>query len=356
MSDYCYVQNDNVLDGPRPLPVTWTDTSTGVPYSNLPKLTDSELLVLGWLPYVENDPGRPGYYYHRQLSAFSVNQTDVSRDATYVQWDIEDIRADKDSQLESQLVQYTTNEAAINPSVEEYIKDDSKWLADEQVKLAQLTVWQEVADFNTAKPEILILPSSYVGAKNVQQGVKLTVHNTASVDSGLSAKWPQADINTYVAGNQAAAADPTNATAPVGAAYAIRQGVAEVSEQFNRIVVWRFDVEGEVDPNLGRSIAMRIHNRQDARDIFTFIYTGAGATYLGWKKFEVVQAANEEYWEWKLDKNLGDGSLMTWVDSNIAFVLSYIANPAVTAEWFTDKIQFPAGVESDNILVAWDSS
>ena len=350
MSLYCYVQNNAVVDGPRNLPNTWTDPNTGVTYSNFSSLSDADLLSLGWYPYVENDPGAPGPYYYRSISDFSINPTNVSRDVVYTQWEIERVKEQKNAELEAQLVQYTTNEQALNPSVLEYVRDDAEWLALQQSDLARITDWQQAADFDTTKPTLMVLPNSYVGEKNVRQGNALTAQNQAAAETGATVKWDQPTVNSFVAANQAAADDPSNSTPPQAPNYKIRQGIGNVSEQFRRIIVWRFDVEGEADPNLDRSMAMRIFNRQDERDLFAFIYTNAGATYLGWKKFVKVNGN----WEWRLTKEDGDGSIMTWTDSDIAFILSYSNNPAVESEWFTDQIQFPAGVEQRNILVAWD--
>lgn len=353
---YCLVNiptADTVLEGPRVLPQNHYD-NIHMNIRNEVNYPDSRLLALGWYPYVENDAGPPGQYYDRQLSGFTINPTNVSRDVIYTQWDISRVRESKNFELEIQLVEYSVNEQALNPSVLEYVRDDAEWLAIEQSNLARITDWNAAAAFDTTKPSVLALPNSYVGEKNVRQGNALTKENQAAAETGATVKWDQPTINSFVVANQTAADDPSNSTSPQMPNYKIRQGVGVVSEQFRRIIVWRFDVEGEADPNLDRSMAMRIFNRQDTRDLFTFIYTNAGSTYLGWKKFVKVNGN----WEWKLEKDTGggqgDGSIMTWTDSDIAFILSYSNNPAVEADWFTSPIQFPAGVEQRNILVAWD--
>ena len=354
MSLYCYAPETTVLDGPRTIPSTWTDPATGVTYTNFDKLTDPQLLSFGWKPYSENDPGSPGVYYTRTLSAFNVTATNVTRDVVYTPWDIEDIKRSKVTELEQQIIQYTTNQLSSNPKVSEYVRNDEEWLAEQEMALARLTDWQQVADFDTVKPQVMTLANQFVGRSFVRQGTELTAQNQSDEGSGLTARWDQPTINSFIAANQAAANDPSNSTPPVSPTSVIRQGVATVSEQFNRILIWRFDVEGETDPNLDRSMAMQMTNRQDNRDIYAFIYTGAGATYLGWKLFE---DQGNGVWKWFLDKGTpeaGDGAIMIWTDSDIAFILSYGANPAVEADHFTDMIQFPAGVEEKLIRVAWD--
>lgn len=48
---YCLVENSAVTDGPRELPHSWRNIS------NLPGLSDSELIALGWHPAVIVDAG-----------------------------------------------------------------------------------------------------------------------------------------------------------------------------------------------------------------------------------------------------------------------------------------------------------
>lgn len=343
MSNYCYVQNNEVVNGPKSLPTSWTDPSTGDQHSNLNALSDSELLEIGWYPYTENDQGRPGEYYNRIVSDFTIHADYVSRDVTYEQWAIDDVKQDKNTQLGDQITQYTTNEQAINPKVSEYINDDAKWLADEQAKLARLTDWNAVANFDTTKPMVLALPNSYIGAKNVRQGVALTSQNQAAVGSGLTNIWDQAEVDVFVADNQAAADDPSNSTAPVNPGFRLRQGVANVSEQFNRVVIYRFDRD-DPNPAFQRSFAMQMTNRQDSRPLYVFTYTGVA--YLTWHLFE-DQGDGTWYWE-------ASPAEWQYTDTDMGFIFSYGTNPAVEADYFTDRVEFPAGVEEDNLLVVWD--
>lgn len=353
MSQYCYVTNNTVETGPAGLPANWRDPVTGVPYGNLPAMQDSALLVLGWYPYVEQDPGVPGPYYTAEYADFVVNPTNVSRSISYIPWPIEQVRNIKNSELESQLEPYTFNDEAVNPHVREYVRDDVKWGMEQQANLTRLEDWAQVAAFDPDKPAVPVLPNSYLGDKYVRQGVALTGENQAYLDTGQPAPWDQTVIDSFVSANQVAAADSSDATAPQHPGYKIRQGIAKVGEEFRRLLLVRFNVVGETDPTLDRSMRMRIPNRQDTRDLYTLIFTDAGVTFLGAQRFEKVNGN----WEWVLVKDAPaerDLLIMQNVDTDLAIVLSYGENPAVEADWFTDKIQFPAGVEQMDIFASWD--
>ncbi len=345
MSSFYIIDNGVIVSGPHILGSTEVrdQLNTGNPEA----LTHEERVAGGVYPYVENDnpPAEHAEYYDRSLTDEQVNADNVSRDAVYTQWSIERVKNSKNSELEGQIRQYTTNDQAINPKITEYVVNDAKWLADEQAKLARLTDWQAVAGFDTAKPAVFALPNSYVGASYVKQGVALTAENEAAVASGLSAIWDQTEINAFVAGNQMAADDPSNTIEPVKPGYKLRQGVANVSEQFNRVVIYRFDRD-DPNPAFRRSFAMQITNRQDNRDLYVFTYTGL--TYLAWHKFE-DQGDGIWYWE-------AAPAEWQYTDTDLGFIFSYGTNPAVEANYFTDRVELPAGVEEDNLLVAWDSA
>lgn len=43
MANYCFVENGKIIEGPKPLPINWRHIS------NLPALSNDELVVIGWL-------------------------------------------------------------------------------------------------------------------------------------------------------------------------------------------------------------------------------------------------------------------------------------------------------------------
>ena len=338
MSLYCYVENNAVVGVPRTLPQTWNNIS------NFNALDDPTLLAYGWYPYVLVDSGYPGTYYDRTLSAFQIQSTEVVQTAIYTQWTIERLKNFKNGELENQIINYTTNERSINPKIDDYVNDDAEWFAGEQAKLARLTDWQNVADFDTTKPSPLVLPNSYVGASYVRQGVQLTAQNSAATDAGLDPVWDQITINNFISSNQLAADDSSNSVSPVQPTYEIRQGIAVPSEQFRRVIIYR---ESRDDPNpaLRTTYKMLLLNRQDSRDLYIFSYTNT--TYLAWHKFEDTGNG-----EWRLEASPAEWQ---YVPGDMAFIFSYGTNPAVEADYFTDRVEFPAGVSEMNILVAWDT-
>ncbi len=348
-SFYCLVNiptADTVLEGPRILPENHYD-GINMNLRNQTLWPDSELLTIGWYPYVESDAGAPGPYYDRSLSDFVVNPTNVVRNAIYTQQDIETVKRSKDADLQIQLRQYTTNEAAINPKVQQYVQDDTKWYTDQQAALARLTVWDDVANFNTAKPSDLntVLPNSYVGQSYVEQGLSMQAQNDAATAQTLAAPWDQTELNAFISGNNAAANDPSDATAPVRPGFRLRQGVGVPSEQFNRVVIYR-EARDDPNPALQTTYKMILTNRQDARNIYIFSYTNS--TYLTWRLFEDAGDGT-----WRLEATPAEWQ---YVPGDMSFIFSYGTNPAVEADYFTDRVEFPAGVQTKQVLVAWDSA
>lgn len=347
---YCLVNiptANTVLEGPRRLGRN-EQGANGNWYYNTDdptKWPDAQLLAIGWYPYIESDPGAPDLYYDRVLSDFIINPTTVSRNATYMQWDIERVKRLKDGELESQIRIYGTNEAAINPKVQEYVRDDTKWYSSQQAELARLTVWDDVANFDTAKPVDLntVLPNSYVGQSYVEQALSMQAQNDAAAAQGLAAPWDQAELNAFVSGNNAAANDPSDATAPVQPGYKLRQGVGVPSEQFNRVVIYR-EARDDPNPALRTTYKMILTDRQDARNIYIFSYTNS--TYLTWRLFEDAGDGT-----WRLEATPTEWQ---YVPGDMAFIFSYGTNPAVEADYFTDRVEFPAGVQTKQVLVAWD--
>ncbi len=344
---YCLAEDGvNVTEGPKRLPQNWQDSSGTWHYNinNEIRWNDTALIGIGWYPYVLVDPGAPNAYYDRSLSAITIEPTQAVQTAIYTQWDIERVKESKNVLMEQQLVQYTANQGHINPKVSEYVNDDAKWFDGKQAELARITDWNQAAAFDTAKPMVLTLPNSWVGAKNVRQGVNLTSQNDAAVSGGLPPIYDQGQINAYISGNQLAADDSSNATAPIDPPFEFRQAVANVSEQFNRVIIYRFDRDDPI-PSLRRSFAMQMTNREDARDLYVFTYTGT--TYLAWHKFELQPDGVTWLWE-------ASPSEMQYTDTDMAFIFSYGTNPAVEADYFTDRVEFDAGVDNQSLLVAWD--
>ncbi len=337
MSLYCYTENSQVVDGPRTLPSTWQGIS------NFNTLTDAQLKTYGWLPYVLVDAGSPGQYYARTLSDFDVQENQVVQTAIYTQWPIDDVKADKNQQLESQIGTYSHNDYALNEKVSRYIRDDVQWVADKQAELARITDWQQAADFDTTKPNVLPLSNTYVGQSYVDQGVDLTAKNQAAVSAGQGEIWAQTEINTWVSANRTAAEDSSGSTPVQKPSFRLRQAVANTSEQFNRVIIWREPRE-DANPALRTTYKMQMRNRQDARDLFIFSYTNG--TYLTWRKFE-----DQGNGVWALEATPAEWQ---YVPLDMAFIFSYGTNPAVEADYFTDRVEFPAGVTEKNILVAWD--
>ena len=345
---YCEVklpERDSVLSGPERLPQNYKDQN-GNWNMNVwddTAWSDSDRVSIGLYPYVENDTGSPGEYYDRSLSDFTIHADYVSRDAIYTQWPIEQVKDSKNRELEDQITVYSHNDNAVNPKTVEYVRNDAQWVADKQAQLARITDWNEAAAFDTTKPQVLPLSNSYIGRSYVDQGVDLTAKNQASVDAGQGEIVPQAELNAFITANRNAADDSSNSTAPQKPGYRIRQPIANNSEQFNRIIIWR-EARDDPNPALRTTYKMQMRNRQDARDLYIFSYTNG--TYLTWRKFE-----DQGNGVWALEATPAEWQ---YVPLDMAFIFSYSTNPAVEAEYFTDRVEFPAGVSEKNILVAWD--
>ncbi|MDX1698971.1 MAG: hypothetical protein R3250_00065 [Melioribacteraceae bacterium] len=345
---YCEVNTparDTVLDGPRTLPASWVDHD-GNSIKNLNDdsvWNNTQRINIGWYPYVLVDTGGADEYQDRSLSAFNIQATEVTQTANYTPWDIDRTSQAKYQELERQILEYTVNQRAINPKIDEYINDDFEWYEIEQAKIARITDRDLVAAYNTTKPAKLVLPNSYIGASFIRQGYSLTAQNQAATGSGDPEIWDQTIVNSFISQNQAAASDSSNSTSPVPPPYQIRQGISTTSEQFNRVVIYRFDRDDPI-PSQQRAYAMQMSNRQDARNLYIFSYTGI--TYLTWRLFE-----DQGNGIWYLEATPAERQ---YTDTDMAFIFSYGTNPAVETDYFTDRVEFPAGVEEQTLLIAWD--
>lgn len=345
---YCLVNiptADTVVQGPQILPQNY-QAPNGTWYYNINNediWPDAQLITIGWYPYVLVDTGSPGPYYTRSLSGFNVQAANVTQTAIYTQWPIEQVRAIKNGELEQQITEYTANEVAAEPKISEYVANETEWLFDQQAELARLEVWQDVADFDTTKPEILPLSNDFVGRSYVTQGEKLSTENTNATNAGLAEPWDSVAVADFITANKLAGDDISGNTPPVQPTYVLRQGIAVPSEEFNRVTIYRYQ-QPNANPALQTNYRMVMTNRQDARDLYIFSYTNG--TYLTWHKFE-----DQGNGKWQLE---GHSAEWQYVPADMGFIFSYGTNPAVEADFFTERVEFEAGIAQKNILVAWD--
>ena len=69
--NYCLVENGIVVDGPRDLPKAWRNIS------GLNNSTNEELKVLGWLPFVENEPSYNDSTHWRDKPSVDIQNDQV---------------------------------------------------------------------------------------------------------------------------------------------------------------------------------------------------------------------------------------------------------------------------------------
>jgi len=80
--------------------------------------------------------------------------------------------------------------------------------------------------------------------------------------------------------------------------------------------------------------------------LYVFSYTNC--TYLTWNQF--VQQSDGTWW---FEATAAE---MQYTDTDMGFIFSYGTNPAVEADYFTDRVEFAAGVDQQDLLVAWDQT
>ena len=76
---YAYVQNNQIVDGPKGLPKSWGNTSG----FNL--LSDPELAALGWLPWRLIEVQSPGNDWVATNPTIVIGETEITETQTYRQ-------------------------------------------------------------------------------------------------------------------------------------------------------------------------------------------------------------------------------------------------------------------------------
>lgn len=338
---YCHIEGGLVDLGPKLLPQNWEGSNN---INNTDTWDDARLATIDWLPYVLVDTGAPGPYYTRTLSAFNIQATEVTQTAEYTQWDIEQVRAQKNAELESSITIIDANQLASDVLIRYSIQDENEWVATEKAKLARFETWQEVADFDTSKPEILPLSNTYVGKQYVRQGTELTAENTAAVDAGLTTPYDAPTLSAFITANTLAAEDSSGGTPPVDPDYKLRQGVAVVSEGASQIWIYRYQRAG-VNPVTDFNYRIKLISKRDLRQLYVFSYANGG-TYLTWHPL-VLQPDGS----WTVE---GGSTEWQYAPGDMSFIFSYGTNPAVEADYFTEKVEFPAGVNEQVRRIRWN--
>lgn len=339
---YCLLNNSLsvVLQGPQQLPQNWNQYLN---INNSDIWSNDDLRNIGWFPYTLIDSGSPlpEDAYIRSLSAFNIGALEVTQTAIYTQRDIDELRVFRNIQLEqNRRHDITFFDSIIDDLVRYQITDMEEWIAQEQIKLAELTDWNAVANFQTVSPQVLELGNQYVAIQYQEQGASLTAVNQAAIGSGQQAPYDQTLIDTFVSNNEPAATDSSGVIAPVPPPHQLRQAVANVSEQ--RSILWIYRTDGD------QYVELALTNRQDARDLYVFFYL-APNTYLFWVKFE-QDPNNQE--RWIARSPVGQEH---WMSNDLMLRLSYSTNPAVEADLFTDDLLFDAGSDPIKTVVRWDT-
>jgi uncharacterized protein YdaT len=86
---YVYVQNGQIVSGPKALPKAWKNIS------GLNLMADAALAALGWLPWRVVDAGSPGQDWAESTPTVEIKSTEVVETKTYRQKTQEEIEVEK---------------------------------------------------------------------------------------------------------------------------------------------------------------------------------------------------------------------------------------------------------------------
>lgn len=358
-NNYCAVDPGNpvaVDQGPRRLPQNWQSIYDGQWYYNLTNEAlwdDAALAGIGWFRYTLNDTPPTEYleYYSVSQSPFVIDAGagTVTQDMVYTQWTVDQIQTVKLDEINNAPRQYSANELAIDSLLEYTIADDNAWTNQQGAALSRLTVegtWEDVAAFDTTKPAVLALPNNYVGRSYVNRGIELTAENDAAVAAGLVAPYDQTVVSDFITANTIAAEDTSGTQPPTEPTFEIRQAVAVVSEGASELWIYRAARE-DANPALRTTYRMALTQKQDDRPLYVFSYTGeAPGTYLTWREF-----VDDGTGIWRCEATPAEWQ---YVPGDMSFIFSYGTNPAVQADFFTNPVDFPAGVDEMVMRIRWD--
>ncbi len=150
-SQYCLVENGEIIKGPQQLPTAWGNTS------GLNHLDDAGLKVRGWLPYIDNKPA-----YNSDLQYLTsvkvVGENDVTKTYTIHDYTgpemvqrIADAKTAKVASLKSlarqkALVQY------------------SKWVKDKSTAIDGLETLEAIRDYTLTTPDFDTISTNILAA------------------------------------------------------------------------------------------------------------------------------------------------------------------------------------------------
>jgi hypothetical protein len=153
---YYLIEEGAIVSGPQQLPNNWRNIS------GLNNLDDSELLALGWYPYVETWEDLPGEYYYHEDGDLVIEEDSVTRYVAAMQYTVDQVTSIKQSEI------YTirTSQDIQGEEFEGKKVDVAEWAEEKAIELDALTEREDVEAFDTA---LVILPDDRVAAVMMRQ-------------------------------------------------------------------------------------------------------------------------------------------------------------------------------------------
>jgi hypothetical protein len=271
---YCLIEDGLIISGPKRLPHNWRNIS------GLNNMTDPELLVLGWYPYVETvDPLPNKYYRLDKTEPVVITATEVTKHIVAVQIEVDTIKSDK-----LNTISMAAQVQDLGAEGFEGKKTDAEIWSDENgVALDILTDRVDVEAFDESIPVRIPVPSERAANAMMDQAeiYLLTENFRAEVGAGSRVSPEKlAIIHGWMLANYEAIDNGTPAVTPPEE---IRQRVRVPGEHRQRFLLKRilvddrYGFQGWIDGDDPDGLTLKAFNVSDV-ELFelTFALDGEG--------------------------------------------------------------------------------
>ena len=136
---YCYVEESEIIEGPRYLPTSWKNTS------GLDLLDDAGLKLRGWLPYVDSPPS------YNSDTQYLTSEKVISENAVTETYTINDYTSEEMTQGVADA--RAAKKKEVRALARQEVVKAHKWVVDKATAIDALDTLQAIRDYSVIAPD-----------------------------------------------------------------------------------------------------------------------------------------------------------------------------------------------------------